>query len=83
MAGESTTHCDSKNNKIRGLEAETGDVLVTPETLRLQLPADSWGGSAGLYCTSLPFSCKMCFLDFAPVEVVPKRPNKGFGGSTS
>jgi hypothetical protein len=81
---ESTTRCGSENNTFGGLERETSDVLVTSETLGLKFPADGWKGCAGrLHWASLPISCKMRFFDFALVEVVPKRQNRGFGRSTA
>ena len=85
MACDSTTRCGSANNTFGGFEGETGVVIMaTPEKLGLESPADGWEDCEGLYCASLPFSCKMCFLDFAPVEVVPKWSNgREFGGSTT
>ena len=56
---------------------------MTSESLGLELPADGWEDSAGLYWASQPFSCKICFLDFAPVEFVPNWPNMGFGSSAA
>ncbi len=77
MAVESITHCESANNTFgRGFEGDTEVITATPdETLRLESPEDGWVDSAGLYCASLMFLCKMCFFNFAPVDVVPKRPN--------
>ncbi len=77
MAGESTTRCGSANNTSGGFEGEAGDVLVTSERLVQESPADGWKDCAGLQWASLPLSCKPCFFDFPPAEVVPKWPNGG------